>query len=895
MTPEHIRLGQDKRREQNWKRWGPYLSERQWGTVREDYSPNGDAWNYFPLSHAPSRAYRWGEDGLLGWTDRECRLCFSPALWNERDPILKERLFGLNGHEGNHGEDVKEHYFYLDSTPTHSYAKSLYKYPQAEFPYQRLLDENRKRTKEEAEFEIEQTGVFDGGRYFDLFAEYAKADANDIYIRLTAVNRGPDDAPLHILPTLWFRNSWIWGCEHEGCSLKPRLWMTNGMIETRHQLLEDFVFWAGTASDGTRPQWLFTENETNTQKLFGHPNYTSFVKDAFHRRIIHGETNAVNSQQHGTKTAPWYRTTIPAGGQVVIDLRLTQKALWDGPPSTEKRNGIFELRRAEANAFYRRNMWSGATPEETLVIRQCYAGLLWTKQFYHYVVDDWLDGDAEQPTPPPTREQIRNTNWRHLFNRDVISMPDKWEYPWFAHWDLAFHMIPFAEIDPDFAKKQLLLFLREWYMHPNGAVPAYEWNFSDVNPPVHAWATWRIYKIAGSTEGFRDRDFLARSFQKLVMNFTWWVNRKDAEGRNVFSGGFLGLDNIGVFDRSRPLPGGAMLQQADGTAWMGLYCGSMLSIALELASERPAYEDMASKFFEHFIRICDAINGKDGDGLWDEEDGFYYDKMLSEHRTMPLKTRSLVGWMPLIAVELLDVRVLNKLPGFSKRMRWFLKHRGDLCGSISYLEHNEQLHNYLLLAMPTRERLRRTLKYLFDEEEFLSPYGLRSLSKFHQKNPYEFAFDDGGKSRIAYDPGESTTGMFGGNSNWRGPVWFPCNYLFIEALERYHRYYGDTFKIEYPTRSGVELTLGEIAKDLSRRLSALFLRDEKTGRRPCDGADWPFVNDPHWRDHVYFHEYFHGDTGKGLGATHQTGWTALAVRSLSDRVWQREHAKKKKA
>ncbi len=885
-TPEHERLAEDQRREKNWKRWGPYLSERQWGTVREDYSETGDAWSYFPHDHARSRAYRWGEDGLMGFTDRECRLCFSLALWNGRDPILKERLFGLTGPQGNHGEDVKEHYYYLDSTPTHSYCKALYKYPQAAFPYEDLIAENARRSRSQPEYEIEDTGVFHESRYFDVFVEYAKNGPDDIFIRITAHNRGPDTAPLHLLPTLWFRNTWIWGCRHDGCSLKPSLWLENDIIQTRHQLFDEFGFWAGESNTGVQPEWLFTENETNTQLLYNSPSYTTHFKDAFHRRVINQEMDAVAPKPRGTKAAAWYATSIPAGESVTINLRLNALANGATAPGANLRETVFGHRIAEADLFYGGGPWTGATNEECRVVRQCYAGLLWSKQFYHYVVEDWLEGDPAQPAPPPSRQLGRNENWTHLFNRDVISMPDKWEYPWYAAWDLAFHMIPMAEIDPEFAKQQLLVFLREWYMHPNGALPAYEWNFSDVNPPVHAWASWRVYKLSAA-HGQRDRDFLTRSFQKLVMNFTWWINRKDAEGRNVFAGGFLGLDNVGVFDRSRPLPNGAKLQQADGTAWMGFYCGTMLSIALELALERPAYEDLASKFFEHFIRICDAINSFQGSGLWDEEDGFYYDQMLSDHQRQPLKVRSVVGWLPIIAVELIDRDVMKKLPGFAKRARWFLENRGDLPGTISYLEDNDEDHDYLLLAMPTRERLRRTLTYVFDEEEFLSPHGLRSLSKWHQKNPYHFSFD-GGISTVNYEPGESPTGIFGGNSNWRGPIWFPVNYLFIEALERYHRYYGDSFKIEYPTRSGNELTLGEIAKDISARLGSLFLRGEN-GQRPFDGPDWPFAEDPNFRDYALFHEYFHGETGEGLGASHQTGWTALATRCLADRIWQREH------
>ncbi len=888
MNPEARRLLEDQSREKNWKRWGPYLSERQWGTVREDYSSSGDVWSYFPHEHARSRAYRWGEDGLLGFTDRQCRLCFSLALWNGRDSILKERLYGLTGPQGNHGEDVKELYYYLDSTPTHSYCRGLYKYPQSAYPYEKLIAENARRNRLEPEYEIEETGVFNDNRYFDLFVEYAKADPNDVYIRIIACNRSDVSAPLHLLPTLWFRNAWSWGCKHEGCSSKPELTLRENVIQTRHPLLEDFVFAANTASDGTVADWLFTENETNNPLIFQAPGENGYYKDAFHRRVVDNDPGAVSPIAQGTKTAAWFHCELAPGAKVEITLRLAARELWLADPGLKKAESVFASRIAEADAFYQTKVWPGATLEEVNLMRQSYAGLLWSKQFYHFVVNDWLEGDSGQPAPPDVRNKGRNRNWRHLFNKDVVSMPDKWEYPWYAAWDLAFHMIPIAEIDPHFAKEQLLVFLREWYMHPNGAIPAYEWNFSDVNPPVHAWAVWRVYKIS-AVDGQRDRVFLARAFQKLVMNFTWWVNRKDDEGHNVFSGGFLGLDNVGVFDRSSPLPDGTKLQQADGTAWMGFYCGTMLSIAIELALDDPVYEDLASKFFEHFIRICDAINGLGGNGLWDESDGFYYDQMLCDHERRPLKVRSVVGWLPLIAVELIDRKILDKLPGFASRARWFLENRGDLPASISYLETNEQPHNYFLLAMPTRERLRRTLAYAFDENEFLSPHGLRSLSKWHLQQPYSFTIGNE-VSTVGYTPGESTSSMFGGNSNWRGPIWFPVNYLFIEALERYHRFYGDTFTIEYPTGSGQEANLGAIARDLSARLANLFLRDEN-GQRPCDGADWPFSDDPHFRDYALFHEYFHGDTGQGLGASHQTGWTSLVTRCLSDRIWQREHGK----
>jgi hypothetical protein len=882
-TAEGRRLAEAHARTANWQRWGPYLSERQWGTVREDYSANGDAWDYFPHDHARSRAYRWGEDGLLGICDRECRLCFALALWNGRDPILKERLFGLSGPQGNHGEDVKECYFYLDSTPTHSYMKALYKYPQAEFPYARLLDENRRRGRLDPEFELIDTGVFDGGRYFDVTAEYAKAAPDDLLIRLTVANRSPEPARLHLLPTLWFRNVWSWGCTHEGCEVKPRLERARGggLVAT-HATLGRFCLVAAPGPRRRAPAWLFTDNETNAERLFGAPDPVPHVKDAFHEYIVGGRADAVNAQGVGTKAAAHYVLDVPAGGQVVLRLRLFPESDRPPRPFGDEFEATFARRVREADEFYAARIPACLPEEKRRVVRQAYAGLLWSKQFYHYVVRDWLDGDPDQPPPPPQRQAGRNHDWGHLFNRDVISMPDKWEYPWYAAWDLAFHMIPFARIDPEFAKHQLLLFTREWYMHPNGQLPAYEWALDDVNPPVHAWACWRAYKMTGPRGG-RDRLFLTRAFHKLLISFTWWVNRKDVEGKNLFAGGFLGLDNIGMFDRSRPLPNGGRLEQADGTAWAAFLCGTLLSMALELAAENPAYEDVASKFFEHFVAIADAINTLGGSGLWDEQDGFYYDRMHVNGRIIPLRIRSMVGLIPLFAVEVLEDDVINRLPGFRKRMDWFLKYRHDLARHIAYLEHDceeSTPHGHRLLAIPSRERLVRVLRYLLDENEFLSPYGVRSLSRFHRAHP--FACRAGGaEQRVAYDPAESTTGMFGGNSNWRGPVWLPVNFLLIEALQRYHHFYGDGFQVECPTGSGRRLNLAEVAGEIAARLTRLFLPDGG-GRRPYHGPDAHFAADPHWRDLVLFYEYFDGDDGRGLGASHQTGWTALAGRLLEE-------------
>lgn len=878
-NPEGQRLREDSARQANWKRWGPYLSERQWGTVREDYSPGGECWGYFPHDQAASRAYRWGEDGLLGITDRECRLCFALALWNGKDPILKERLFGLTGPEGNHAEDVKEAYYYLDSTPTHSYLHSLYKYPQSEFPYERLIRENRDRLRSAPEFEIEDSGVFDNGHYFDVEAEYAKASPDDLLIRITLSNRGAQAAVLHVLPTLWFRNTWSWGCTHEGCGIRPRLRLqADGSVMASHESLGTRLLSAAPASDGTQPEWLFTENDTHNEKLFKSINATPYVKDAFHRRVIHGEVKAVNPSKVGSKAAAWYRLEIPAGGVVTLHLRLREPSQGNEASFGAAFDALLKLRRREADLFYEHLEPDGLNAEENRVWRQAYAGLLHSKQFYHYVVKDWLDGDPEQPLPPAQRKQGRNADWRHLFNRDVILMPDKWEYPWYAAWDLAFHVVAMAKVDPEFAKSQVMLFLREWYMHPNGQLPAYEFALGDVNPPVHAWAAWRLYKICGK-RGERDRDFLARVFQKLLINFTWWVNRKDVSGRNIFSGGFLGLDNVGVFDRSKPLPTGGHLEQADGTAWMAFYCGTMLSIALKLAEKSPEYEDMASKFFEHFVAITSAMNTLGGSGLWDEEDGFYYDQIHVEGRTIPLKIRSMVGLIPLFACEVLEESVMSHLPGFTKRMQWFLTHEKELARHVEHREGRDGQPGSTLLSIPSRDRLQRVLRYLLDEKEFLSPFGIRSLSKVHADHPYVFRVN-GEEFRVDYTPGESVTGLFGGNSNWRGPIWFPVNYLLIEALERYHHFYGDEFKVECPTGSGQWMTLQEVASELGRRLVGLFLPGAEDQQRPCHGEETRYATDPHFKDLLLFHEYFHADTGRGLGATHQTGWTALVARLI---------------
>ncbi|MDQ2900007.1 MAG: glucosidase [Acidobacteriota bacterium] len=881
MNAERERLRQDATREKNWKRWGPYLSERQWGTVREDYSPDGTCWDYLTHDQARSRAYRWGEDGLLGICDREGRLCFAVAMWNGQDPILKERLFGLTGPEGNHGEDVKECYFYLDSTPTHSYLKAQYKYPQRAFPYDWLVDENRKRGKDRREFELLDTGIFDEDRYFDVTVEYAKAGPDDLLVRVNIENRGPEDWLLHFLPILWFRNTWSWGRTGEGYWPKPEIRLDDpNTLAAEHASLGKFRFAAEHIENG-ETEFLFTGNETNTRRLFGYDNGDRYVKDAFDNYVVQGKKDAVNPRRSGTKAAAYYKLDIPAGKGVQLRFRLAgDDAKLDFGPEFDS---IFEARIREADEFY-----SAFEPRDTgdparRIARQAYGSLLWTKQFYYYAVQDWLEGDPSQPKPPESRWDGRNSGWLHLFNRDVISMPDNWEYPWYAAWDLAFHMIPFAQIDPEFAKEQLVLLLREWYTNPNGQMPAYEFAFSDANPPVHAWACWRVYKIS-APHGKRDRVFLERVFQKLLINFTWWVNRKDIAGKQVFSGGFLGLDNIGVFDRSKQLPQGQVLEQADGTAWMAFYCSTMLSIALELASEDPAYEDVASKFFEHFVAIADAMNDLGGFGLWDEEDGFYYDQLLVDGRNLPLKIRSLVGVTPLFAVDVLEDAMIDRLPGFRKRMQWFLENRKDLVRQISFMQSADAGHDLALLAIPSRERLTRVLRRVLDEGEFLSPFGIRSVSKIHQERPYVLRVD-GEERRVDYESGESRTGIFGGNSNWRGPIWFPMNYLLIEALERYHHFYGDEFRVECPVGSGEMKSLKEVARELNARLTSIFLPNE-TGWCPWQAEMRWFADNPYWKNMVWFYEYFDGDTGRGCGASHQTGWTALIARCLEDLAGQ---------
>jgi hypothetical protein len=872
------RLEQDRRREKNWKRWGPYLADRQWATVREDYSADGNVWEYFPHDHARSRAYRWGEDGLLGICDRECRLCFGLALWNGRDPILKERLFGLTGPEGNHGEDVKECYYYVDNTPTHSYMRGIYKYPQAEFPYHRLVEEAWKRGRKDPEFELTETGVFAESRYFDVIAEYAKSKPDDLLIRITVANRGPEPAPLHLIPQVWYRNTWSWGRSGEGHWPKPYITKTGPTsLQLHHASLGRWCMEI-EPHDGQTPELLFTDNHTNLVRLFGASTNGGYVKDAFHEYITHARSGAINPAGVGTKAGALYVLDIPAGKAVTVRLRLFAEEQTPKEAFGKGFDDIFKTRITEANDFYASLLPKALSAEQKLIARQAYAGLLWSKQFYHYVVEEWLEGDPTQPKPPPQRAHGRNADWEHLFNRDVISMPDGWEYPWYAAWDLAFHMIPFARIDPDFAKDQLVLFLREWYMHPNGQLPAYEFALGDVNPPVHAWACWRVYKMTGE-RGSRDRMFLARTFQKLMINFTWWVNRKDLHGKHIFAGGFLGLDNIGLFDRSRPLPNGAFLQQADGTAWMAFYCATMLSMALELAQEQPEYEDVASKFFEHFVAITDSINTLGGTGLWNDNDGFYYDQLQTDTGSIPLRIRSMVGLIPLFAVEVLDRDAIARLPGFRKRMQWFLDNRKDLSRFISYMECRERDEcGQYLLAIPSRKKLQRMLRYLLDEKEFLSPFGIRSLSKIHADYPAWVQLN-GQRVEVHYVPGDSDTNLFGGNSNWRGPVWFPLNYLLIEALERYHHFFGDDLKVECPTGSGQFMSLGEVSREIQRRLTRLFIPDEN-GVRPCCRDHVCGPDDEFSRDLLLFHEYFHGETGKGLGASHQTGWTALVARCL---------------
>jgi Glycosyl hydrolase family 63 C-terminal domain len=902
LTIEDARLEEARERKKHWKRWGPYLSERQWGTVREDYSEWGSAWEFFPFEHAHARAYRWGEDGIAGISDRHQLICFSVAMWNGRDPILKERLYGLTGNQGNHGEDVKEQYFYLDSTPTHSYMRMLYKYPQAEFPYRWLLEENQKRNRTQAEFELIDAGVFAENRYFDVLVEYAKVESEDILIRISATNRGPDAAALHLLPTIWFRNTWSWGKDLR----RPVVCLSPDTSVGACAELEHWQYGKRWLICQGKPELLFTENETNYVKLFNFRERVPYTKDAFNEYIIHGNKQAICLQKTGTKMGAYYPCELAPGETVTLKLRLLDvdplgcmnsdsatSEFGSGPGERERAPGVpaaddfgagyenvFQRRMKEADEFYDARIPKRLCPDSRMVMRQAYAGMLWSKQFYHFDVSTWLQGDPAGPKPPAHRLQGRNKEWTHLYNDDVLSMPDKWEYPWYAAWDTAFHCIPLAIVDPDYAKEQLVLMLREWYMHPNGQLPAYEWAFGDVNPPVHAWAAWRVYKIDRRMRGVADRQFLEKIFHKLLLNFTWWVNRKDPDGHNIFQGGFLGLDNIGVFDRSAPLPTGGHLEQSDGTSWMGMYCLNMLAIALELAKEDMAYEDVASKFFEHFVHIAHAMNdiGTDGRSLWDEEDGFYYDLLhLPNGEDHFLKVRSMVGLIPLFAVETLEPEVVDRLLGFKRRMQWFMDNHPDVPEHIEMTQRSARGVRRLL-SLTNRKQLRRILKRMLDETEFLSPYGVRALSRYHLDHPYEVQLNDH-VSRVDYEPAESSTRVFGGNSNWRGPVWFPVNYLLIESLQKFHHYYGEDFKIEFPTHSKREMDLWEVSAEISRRLTHLFLRD-KNGKRPFAADNDLFNKDPHWRDLILFYEYFHGDNGAGLGACHQTGWTGLVAKLL---------------
>ena len=878
LTQEEIRLKEDREREAYWRRWGCYLSNRQWGTVREDYSADGSAWNDFSFEQSHYRAYRWGEDGIGGISDNHQRLCFSLAMWNENDPFLKERLYGLTNTQGNHGEDVKEYYFHLDNTPTHSYMKFLYKYPQTAFPYERLKRENQERGLQDREFELIETGIFDEDKYFDVTIEYAKKTDEDILIYIQVANRGSEAATLHLLPTLWFRNIWSWGYEVE----KPKLKIYDksdelSIIEAHHPDLGERWLYCAKASS-----LLFTENNTNHQRLSGEENESNCVKDAFHQYVVEGKQDAVNPDNLGTKFAAYYTLELEAGEITGIQLRLCDQPDLE-KPFGQTFNDTFQVRQQEADEFYQRVSPYKKSLELQNVERQAFAGMLWNKQYYYYVVDAWLEGDPAQPKPPEERKKGTNSNWIHLHTDDVISMPDKWEYPYFAAWDLAFHMIPLAAIDPDFAKKQLERLTREWYMHPNGQMPAYEWDFDGVNPPVHAWATWRVYTIEQEMYGRSDKKFLERVFQKLLMNFTWWVNQHDDENNNIFQGGFLGLDNIGVFNRGADLPTGGVLSQSDGTSWMAMYCLDLLTIALELAKDNDIYEDIASKFFEHFLYIVDAMNhlGSEGADLWNEEDGFYYDVLqLPNGEHLDLKVRSLVGLIPLFAVTTIDRETLDKLPGFRNRIEWFVNERPKLSRNLACMEGCDN-NSRRLLAVVNEDRLRQVLEKMLDETEFLSDYGIRSVSKYHKENPYIFE-TNGETYDVTYEPAESPTKMFGGNSNWRGPIWFPINYLIIESLQRFDYYYDGNFEVECPTGSGKMMTLWDVAAELERRLIKIFLFKE-SGERPLYGDFMKFHHDENWKDLLTFNEYFHGDDGAGLGASHQTGWTGLVAKLIMQR------------
>jgi len=879
-TREHRRLQEGREQNIPWKKWGPYLSERQWGTVREDYSDNGDAWNYFSHDQARSRAYRWGEDGLGGISDSHGILSFALALWNGKDPILKERLFGLTNSEGNHGEDVKEYYFYLDSTPTHSYMKFLYKYPQGAYPYADLLETNRGKTRTDMEYELLDTGVFEGDRYFDIFVEYAKEGPEDILIRISICNRGPEAAPLHLLPTFWFRNTWSWPGGGTKPELRPFEHTKGRGIHAHHtdplfqESLDDYYLYC----EGNVPL-LFTENETNTARLFGTPNASPYVKDGIHNAIVHGQEDAVNSTG-GTKASPHYRLILAPGCSQAVRLRLTRKGpgeLSDDPFRTF--DAIFNSRREEADEFYRAITPPSVSADAANVMRQALAGMLWTKQYYYFDGDKWLIEHGAHPLRGQTR-QMRNREWFHMVNDDIISMPDKWEYPWYAAWDLAFHTLALSIVDSGFAKEQLDLMFNGLYLHPSGQIPAYEWNFSDVNPPVHAWATLFLHRIDQAERGEADFDFLKRAFGMLLLNFTWWVNRKDRFGKNLFEGGFLGLDNIGVFDRSAPLPTGGYLEQADGTAWMSLFCQNMMEIAVELAAHDPTYEDLVFKFAQQFLYIASAMNRLGPEGMWDEEDGFYYDVLrLPDGSATRLKVRSMVGLLPLCATTVIEEWQREQVPGAAAFLQARIKRMPELMQSIHATgEGHRGAEGRGIFALVNEERLRRILSKMLDENEFLSPYGIRALSRYHLEHPYVFRVH-GEEYRVNYLPAESDTGMFGGNSNWRGPIWMPVNVLLIRALQQFYLYYGDTFKVECPTGSGNRMNLFEVSREIADRLTRIFLRNEK-GQRPVYGGATKFQNDPYWKDLILFYEYFHGDNGAGLGASHQTGWTGVVARAI---------------
>ena len=886
MSAEEQRLKQTRIGEVDWYKWGPYISERQWGTVREDYSSDGNAWNYFPPDHARSRAYRWGEDGLGGITDNHNLLCFAVALWNGKDPIIKERLFGLTNSEGNHGEDVKEYYFYLDSTPTHSYMKYLYKYPQAEFPYDDLVETNRNRNRDELEYELLDTGIFDDDRYFDVFVEYAKADAEDVLIQISIANRGPEAAPIHILPTLWFRNTWSWSVGGAKPALTKIEGTGNSVVHAHindtllNQYISDYYFYY----DGVAPL-LFTENETNHQRLSGTLNASPFVKDGINNAIVHGQQDAVNPSDVGTKVSPHYDITIGAGETKVIRLRLSKQAPDQiGDPFSAYFDQQFAARLQEADEFYATVIPPAvqADHDRANVMRQALAGMMWTKQYFYYDVDQWLRERNVTPwSSPGDRKDVRNSDWFHMYNDDIVSMPDKWEYPWYAAWDLAFHVIPISLIDPDFAKDQLLLMLREDYLHPNGQIPAYEWNFGDVNPPVHAFAAWEIYtRDRERNNGVGDTEFLKYAFSKLLINFTWWINRKDEGGNNLFQGGFLGLDNISVFDRSSALPTGGHLEQADGTAWMAFFSQRMFQIAIELALHDPIYEDLAIKFFEHTMWIAGAMDriGDHQDELWDEEDGFFYDVLrLPNGNSTRLKVRSLVGLLSLMAVAVFPREAFEKLPRLKERAQLFIMRHPELTQN-THLPIKPGERNRLMLSILNEDKLRRVLSRMLDESEFLSDYGIRSLSRHHLENPYYY-HHEGQEFKVGYVPGDSTSGMFGGNSNWRGPIWMPVNLLLIRSLLQLYSYYGDAFTIEYPTGSGEHLSLFAVTQQISERIVSIFLKDE-SGRRPVYGGAEKFQTDPHWRDLILFYEYFNGDSGAGIGASHQTGWTGCVARII---------------